>query len=574
MPTTNDPQKPARYRNKYRTRLRAQLTDPLSGSRLNVYGDTPEALAHRVNRINAIRDDLRAGVITREEAARQMRPYARGPLTVGTAFERYIATLKPESARIANANWRARLAPYFADLSPLELTRERMAAWQVTLQKRGDASKTLKNSYDHLAACCRLLVDGGELDGLPWGDISRHQGGTGWRPDKATALRQMRAVVTVDQLAALIMAARAVDLEHWKAQEYSDQSYKVALLCLTGLRQAEAAALSWQNIALDNEIPMLIIDRQAKRGWNQRSNSTAPREPTKTRTARSQRLHPSAVKVLEAQRLQLQRFGWYKFEGPVFPGKDGKFRTSGVVLKPDRMRAYARAAGFPFWEEWVTHSTRHSFASLEVIASRGNLKATQARTGHSDVRQLERYLHAAGNFLGESAVPEVHLDPPVIAQLPDGQGDIVKADPWGFDWIEGAPPVELVTLKAARDYEVERKQKKAEEDARLARPFSELAAEWLAGGLHAARGKIGMRPPEVVEAGRRAYMRNYRDAERGALAKGAERPEAKKAAQRKGVRGRIAVYAAWEKALKAALRRPHEPLPLSCLPPRPPRKSP
>jgi len=60
----------------------------------------------------------------------------------------------------------------------VELSREKMAAWEAALIRGGTPANYQKH-YDHLAACCRMLVDSGELDALPWGDRSRHQGDPG-----------------------------------------------------------------------------------------------------------------------------------------------------------------------------------------------------------------------------------------------------------------------------------------------------------------------------------------------------------------------------------------------------------
>lgn len=529
-------------------RLRAQVTDPISGRRKNVYADDPGALAHRVSRLRGIRDDLQAGIINRAQAEEFSRPIVSGPLTMALAFERYVKTLKPPSARIAKANWKARLKAWFELSTPWQCTREKMAAWEADLVRRGDAPKTIKNSYDHLAACCRMMIDSSEIDGLPWGDVSRFQGGSGWRPQKAIAKKTRRALATVDQLAAFLACARADDMIHWKRGEYSDRSTVLAVLFLTGLRQAEACALSWEDLSLDEGPAIMRVNFQAKSGWHKRQPVDArPREPTKTRTARSQALHKSVVQVLKWQRAELYRRGWYRPDGPVFPGLNGAYRTTGRVIKPEKMREYAKSAGFPFWQDWVTHSTRHSFATLEVVASGGDLKATQARTGHADVRQLAAYLHDSGRFAGESAVGDVPMLPPAAKTLPgdsvDGQDiELVAADPWGIEQLPGPPKLEAATLKRA-DWVSPRAAAKAELEARAAEPLAEIARRWIEGGQF-EKSRSGI-PPEVQKLGAQAAARNYRRAER----KKKPAPECAAAARR----ARQALYAAWTKAMRKAL---------------------
>ena len=442
MRTPSDPPK---------RRKRAQLTDPVSGKRISVYADDPEALAHRTKRIRDIRDDIRAGVVSREQGGAQIRPYVCGTLTVGEAFGRYIQTIPEASRRLARANWESRLKRWFLPLSPHELNRERMARWEGELIKRGDAPKTIRNSYDHLAGCCRMLIDTGELSELPWGALAKSQGGSGWRPAKAVPLRQRQAVTNLAELSALLSAARAADAVEWNRGRYSDRSIVLGVLLLSGLRQAEGAGLAWDDLSLDVEAPAVPIMRvhcQAPRGWNQKG-ATRPFHPTKTRAVLSQALHPTVVKILKAQRAELVRRGWYRSEGPVFPGKDGTWRTTGQVIKPARVRELARAAGLPNPDDWVTHSTRHSFSTLEVVASGGDLKRTQARTGHADVRQLEGYLHAAGHLLGNSSIPEIDVPVAPTVALLSGGVEVVAADPWGIDQIPAPPELERATRDQA-----------------------------------------------------------------------------------------------------------------------------
>ena len=414
------------------------------------------------------------------------------------------------------------------------------------MQRHNVASATIKNTYDQLAACCRMLVDSGDLPSLPWGDVSKFRGGSGWRPDKVVNRKKMRCCTTIAEVVALVSVAQADDRIKWDQGLYSDRSLVVAFLIFTGLRQAEAAGLSWQSLSLDTSPPLLRVDRQGRRGWQKRTTESAPHEPTKTRTDRSQVLHPTAVTILRAQRAELARRGWYRFDGPVWPGREGHWRTSGVVLKPEKMKAYARAAGLAFPDEWTTHSTRHSFACLEVVASRGDLKRVQARTGHADVRQLEGYLHYAGNLLGASDVPEIPIDAPAFGKLPDGSGDLVAADPWGIEQLPGAPPVQDVTRDLALKWKEQRKAERAWVSDECKKQFPQLAIEWLSNLPNRKAAKNSELPVGVRIKAKQAYSRGYRQAEREG-----KPPEL---CAKAGKHGRQGVLGAWAKAVKAALR--------------------
>jgi len=461
-------------------------------------------------------------------------------------FKRYLATVPPGSRRIAEGHWKYRLSEFDA-LALDELTRERMTLWERAMEARGFASKTRRGAYDVLASAMRLAIDGGIIDGLPWGDVPRSHGGSGYRPARAVA-KTRGCAATVEQVTALIMAARSIDIKLAEKYRYVGTAAKVTFLALTGLRQAEACAVGWQDVEIDTEPFVLRVHRQAGAQWQKRSEKLEPDAPTKTRTNRTQVLHINVVLALRAHRAELQRRGWYRANGPVFPGDSGEWRTSGRVLKPERVREIAAMAGCRDADAWVTHSFRHSFATLEVIASGGDLRRTQARTGHASLAQLEGYMHAAGGSLGRSAVPQLPLAEPQIVQPMTGIGGgneivrMVDLDPWGIEQAFAPPDISEADLDKARLIEGIRAAEKRTLRAGSERSFRELAAEWLT-----REGDAGIRgrPEEVSEAEKRAYCRAYMAAKRAKCT--AE--ECKKA----GKRARIATEAAWRRQVTAAI---------------------
>jgi integrase len=508
-------------------RYRAQPRDPVTKKRLNVEAGSLEELRQRLGRIKQTADELRWGGLTPKDAAQRIKPaLSSGPLNVETLWQRYLRVLPSASHKLAEQNWRFRLKKHFANSLPDSLTRDVMAEWQQDLKKANYAPKTIMNAYNHLAGCMRTAIDGGIIDDLPWGSVSRFSGGTGWRPDPPKSVKNQQFVGSIEQAVALIMVAKAKDEQNWKRGRYSDYAASVAVFMLSGLRQAELCALAWDSLQLDNPPFLLRVTCQAGRGW-QKSGRDRPFAPTKGKKNQTQSLHLTVVQVLRAQRAELKRRGWYRFDGPVFPGVAGAWRTSGRVIIPEKMKQFAKACGFPHWEEWVTHSLRHSFATLEVKSS-GDLKRTQARTGHSSVKQLEIYLHSTGAFLGESAIPElpIRLDPvrtltdgtevtakvwPAINPIkaPDRDPD-VPGDPWGFDMIPAATDVTGLTFSMAKDYDTQLRDSKREVRADSERKFSDIAREWV---QSPERTRSGI-PKSVAVTIHRNYCQAYRAEER------------------------------------------------------------
>lgn len=527
-------------------RYRSRPTNPATGHRISLEASTLKELRERVNRVREVRDELKWGGITRKQAAERLRPAITGSdMTVDAIWRRYLPTVPEGSRRIVEGHWKNRLQ----SLGPLaidELTREVMTNWERKLQERGYASTTIHGAYDHLASAVRLAVDGGVIDGIPWGDVPRSQGGTGYRP-AAPKSKERGCAGTVDQVMSLVMVAREADVRAATRCRYSGLAARVLFMILTGLRQAEACAVAWSSVEIDRAPYLLRVDRQAKAQWHKRKGATdAPNQPTKTRVSRTQVLHENVVLALRAHRAELQRRGWYRLDGPIFPGDAGEWRTSGKLIKPERVRELVALAGIGAAEKWVTHSFRHSFSTLEVVASGGDLRATQARTGHASLKQLEGYLHAAGGHLGRSALPVLPLETAsVLPGLPPGIeiSRTVDLDPWGFEQIEAAPDLAEADLSEARRFEHSRAIEKRELREQSERTFREIATEWL---TRAGNGGMRGKPKAISEAEKRAYGRAYMRGMRAKLSI----EECKKA----GRRARVATEGAWRKQLSAVQR--------------------
>lgn len=539
---------PARKRPAARPKhIRSQPRDPVTGERRSIYAASEAERDARLLRLGEVRRDVRYGMDP-AEAARAARPALGRVLTVDEAWSRYLATKPDRAQRRINVIWSSYICPYLSGRRAWELSPDVMARWVLDLGKtrgrtgHGLAPATIWLCYDSLAAACNRLVPR-DLPALPWGR---------WRPDLPkgpdSAQTRREYATTVEQLCSLVLAARERDAVQWDRGQFSDLTARVVVLLLTGLRQAEAAGLAWDNITLDAPIPMLYVWAQAPQNWRRDfpGHDRPPAIP-KGRKRRKQVAHPNVVAALLAQREQLQARGWFRPDGPVFPGNDGQWRSSGKTVKPTTMRELAAAAGLPNPHLWVTHSTRHTFATLEVLTSLGDFRATQARTGHSSIAQLETYYHAAtGRGMPQSHIPELGAE--LMAPAIKTAGVAVTIDlRQGAD----APAIERSLPPAPLALPPARPEPPSAASARPAEPatWPDLARDWLASCAsgEVPTGKNGralVRPPEVSEDIRRAARRLYARAKTATWTR--------EECSRRVAASRRAKLAAWSRALRNA----------------------
>lgn len=458
-------------------RLLSQPRHPATGRRVRVTASTRSELEQRLRRLEDVRQGLRWGELSPRDVDRIIRPASGHRRTVGELWALYAPGVPPRSRAVADSTWRHRLAPHFAELLPWELDETRMRTWAAKLAgpPSNSASKTIRSAYDWLAGCMRIAIDDGTLDGYPW---------RGWRPPRAVAKKRERCH-SIEELARLLEAGRALDERDWKQGRWSDRVVRLTVLGLCGLRQGEGVGLAWDHVDLD--LGILYVEFQGARGWPRRWPEGRPFDPPKTKP-RTLKLHQGALDALKLQRAALLERGWYRDDGPVFPAPGGTFRHTSRCFKPEALREIVQAAELPNPAAWTTHSMRHTFAQLETNTS-GDLRGTMARTGHSSLAQLQGYLEAAGRGLTPSAVPA----------LPEGVLPQVVGP--------ARSPVALLVEKteASREEALHaREERDAERAADARKPFDELAAEWLAAGR-----KPEPRPAAVTRAVRLAYVRGY-----------------------------------------------------------------
>lgn len=539
-------------------RFRYQFVDPVTGRRRSVYAKTQAALDLKMRKVQEARDGIRHGLMTVNEVAMTLRPALGIGLRVRDVWARYQPGVRECSSTSAGQVWRHMIEPYLGNKLAAELDESVMREWVTTLERtrrgRGGttyAPKTVRLAFVYLASAIRQAVRARPplLHEVPWGE---------WKPNIGNEPRYEReGAASVEELQALFQAAKDEDFARWDRKRYSAEFFTVVTLGLSAMRQAEAAGLGWDCLKIDDDKPRVHIRYQATRHWQSRNpGADRPMLIPKGKRARWQLLHPSVVVVLQMQREQLKKFGWYREDGPVFPGVEGRWRESGQVIRPQSFRRLVATAGLPNVKAWSPHSLRHSCASLEAIASGGDIRWVMSRTGHRDIQQLETYIHRMGRGLTGSKIPELPL-----AMMGGMSRDIVAN---GATISEVTKPRELGTGAGLSQvvpkptalgpeamtvsdsftrqaielpWEAKRRRQRALEDRE--KTFPELAAEWVAMG-----SGPGTRPKAVTEAIGAAYRRGYQRARYDGVGK----DEAKMV----GRRARRASLGAWGKALVAA----------------------
>jgi integrase len=500
-----------------------QYVHPITGRRVKFRSGLETDCEAKRRDIENARAALAAGRSAAEVARELDHPDA---LTLATAWQTYLATRKPRARSKAEQYWRTTidLPVTERDRRTLgayllaELTAATMGAWAMRLSTTGGrtgagrAHATVKLAVDYLAAAIRMV--GAEP---AWGR---------WRPPAVAPPSERPWLRSLEELELLLAAAAEEDEQDWRRGRYACRWYLAGFYALTGVRNAEGAGLAWDSLELDREPPILVVRFQAPKGWT----GERPRELPKGGRPHVQALHPLAADILRRQRSQLVRLGWYRPDGPVWPAEGGTWHRSGAALRPSSVRRWARKAGLQRPEEWCAHCLRHSFSSLEVVGSGGDLAATARRTGHADLGQLQRYVHALGVGLGTSAIPA--LTAPEFATLP----------------TPAAPPVAPAPPRPPAD---------SVPGPKLPPTFLELARAWLAAAPAERRGDNGqhlVRPRAITALARRrgaaAYAREWREA--AELAAPARREHASRA-RRAAVK---AVLARWARALAEATRDP------------------
>ena len=393
----------------------------LAGQRLRLSAKTAHDLAQQKTVIESWVREYRFHGLSLEELRNRLARFEnrRAPaVMLRAAWEAYTAAARPSMLSRLGSVWRKQLAPELAELAVVHLTARRLQLWEARAIAEGYAPKTTRDAFMLLAAAVRASLTDGE--DLPW-KMGR---GKYWKPSRAPVpLKERPACGTAEEAELLIHAALERDRDQRAgkhgaayALRLADLGQRCTVTLFLALRNGELAGLGWDDLALDVAKPKARIRHQAVDQWRRLyPDWTRPLAPPKGGRMREVAIHPTALLALAAQRELLEQRGWYRDDGPVFPGHEGTpfagtWRNNANGIRPDHMKELAAAAGLPFPDEWVTHCLRHSLATVESTSG-ADLRTIQRRTGHGSLRALEGYIHArTGRALAPSAVPQLALN--------------------------------------------------------------------------------------------------------------------------------------------------------------------
>lgn len=506
-------------------RCRFQFVDPLTGRREDFFGSEAQCEAKR-QAIEHQRNLIKLGADPAELRARE--PSALDKRTLDDLFKQFIRGSTKSSARVYLNHWQARISPHLGNVCPWELTAEKLYDWVAKLADADYAPNTIKASAELVLMVARRA----HLQTRPW---------EGFRMRRAEPKRQRRALRNLEEVEAVLLAARAVDQTHWQKGEEAFLAVAICVAVLTGLRNAEMAGLSWRDLYLDAQDPgapaLITIARQAPRGWQtdkhgRPNGKKEPDAPPKGKKVCTLVLHQEAAEAMRLHREQMKRAGLYDQNGPVFPDSHGYWRTNGEVIRPEQVARIVTAAGLPY-ENFTTHELRHTFGTLTahyIVRAGGDIRQVQAQLRHGDLKTSWTYVHAVTAGLAPSAIPalKVHIVPAITAG--EAENHCPKLLPKNGDpTIVGLGQLSALRSSSIRVDPVVVKLKK-----RTLREIAEEICRLPEDGRPAI-------PEEVRDLARAAYQRAYN------RAKGRKKP-----AITAGRRANAAVEVAWATALRRA----------------------
>jgi integrase len=540
----------ARRRAFYQTtaagKLRKQVTDPLTGRRVSITADNEIDLAHRTHKLSELRRDLRSGIRTHDEVRAASSTTIWGVPTVEAIWQDWIrpkyAEKRSWTPKVECAYRRMIEAP-LGRLKWFELTESKMIAWWAHLLSEAMSPQTIGWAYDLLASSMNLSVRSGKIPNLPWGH---------WRPkrQKASSREACRSILEFDKIA---QAAARHDEKKWSRGQFSDLCYRVTVMFYAGMRNGEGAGLGWDSVQIDcDRGKVLVIHWTAGGSWRVRHPEWArPMDPTKTRQIRTLGLDGCATiaEALGKARDQLRARGWYRPDGPVFPGPRGAWRAGPSTIDPSLLRSLVIEAGLPNPEKWVTHSLRHSFATIQLVEHSGDIRTVMALTGHATTTQLEGYLHQIGRGLPASRIPELPAGSMPSARAVVSSGVIDPIDAAG---LAGLAEVQKKSEAAAQSFKAHRRARAEKKNRERSERF---AGRPLVNLTDLARRTVAedVEPPEVTHAFDQAYSRAYQKKLR---ALGAADEAARELARLAGKRARRAKQGAYARVLNIVKKEP------------------
>jgi integrase len=361
---------------------------PLTGRQIQITCASPLERDAYAATFRRWRTELALGLTTPEAVARALRRLEHGPATVARACLAYAEVASANTARRVRSNLRGLLAPLAAcELEALDGAR--LGRWIAELRIAGASDASIGVAWTTLRSAARHAVRAGWITQPAWG---------AWRPVLAQAASAPKdAARTVRELGALLEAAWRLDVERRARGRYSDTFARIAAIGGLGLRNAEAAALGWDDFADDGAVPVVActVRHQTIAPWR----GSRPTAPVKGRRACVLAVDDELAEVLKEHRAYLRSLDAFRVDGPVFPSPlTLRWSTHSVCLAPDTLREVAARAGLDA-RRFTTSSLRCTFVTLEARASGGDLRRVADRSRHASIGSLLRYLRSSSREL-------------------------------------------------------------------------------------------------------------------------------------------------------------------------------
>jgi hypothetical protein len=398
-----------RYQRTASGRYKSEIVHPLNREgRLCLTADTLHDLEEDRRVIRAWQLEFRRDRLTLDEFRAKLARYEHPKIHAVRfrgAWDEHVELARASMRAKLRSIWIHQLAPKLGELALIDLRARRLDAWDRWCIDAGYAPNTQWDAWTQSVACVRRQLTEG--DDFPW----RLPGARYWHPSRRRqALTSPAACTSLEEGQQLIAAALAYDREERARERFADLLERVIVAIRNALRNGEIAGLAWDDLAIDGGRPRMRVQRQAIDQWRTHSAASIaegrPAELPKGGKPREILLDLESVLALHAQREQLVARGWYRDDGPVFPGHvgewEGTWRNNANGIDPREFRRVAARAGLPFTALWVPHSLRHSTATLEALSG-ANLRAIQKRTGHGSLEVLEGYISKRLGS-GESAI--------------------------------------------------------------------------------------------------------------------------------------------------------------------------
>lgn len=367
----------------------AHPTDPLTGKRIQITGQTRREIDAKLQRLRTLREEKRLGLITAADLEEKRRAVQGTRVTLRQAVESYVQLDRLARKTRDFARWivsdLGRLRRGVATKGPLlavaherldTLTPPRLAKHFRALTERL-CWATVAQIFSTLNAVARHAAEEGWIVHKPWGM---------WKPTKPTHPKRAprrEACRNAGERAALVAALSdetCAVITPRGAPSYHLRAFPIVVGLFTGARHGELAGLRWGDVTFSDEDDRATV--HIERQWD-----GDPRKVGDSRVV-------ACAELGAFLRHYFHLAGRPGKRDPLFPSPaTGEHHVNNFVDVETLRRAAARAQlGDP--KRWSAQSLRDSFITIEAQACGGDLRKFMERTGHRSPDSAWRYLHA------------------------------------------------------------------------------------------------------------------------------------------------------------------------------------